>query len=244
MTEVFNNENKGKPSFSFVVATQTTEEEWREGRKELTLLQSLVRMTLAEADVKVWVEFGNKDGLSTVYNKALTNIEKSDYLVFTHDDITLNDAFFFDKVINSKFDVIGAVGGKAWGIPGGFDLEHRPLIWTVATCGKGASGFMLHDLHTYGDHYMPSSYGYAPLETMTLDGSIIIFTRKAVEKGLRWDEGFGFHWYDMDICAQAHKLGLRVGTAPILLTHGSVGASVAQPEFMKGQRRFVEKWLK
>ena len=80
---------------------------------------------------------------------------------------------------------------------------------------------------------------------MTLDGSIIIFTRNAVEKGLRWDEdNFRFHWYDMDICAQAHKLGLRVGTAPILLTHGSVGASVAQPEFMKGQRRFVEKWMK
>ena len=242
MTLAFDNENKGKPTFTFVVATQTTEEDWREGRKELTLLQSLARMTLAEADVKVWVEFGNKEGLPTVYNKALTNIEKSEYIVFTHDDITLNDAFFFDTIISSKFDVIGAVGGKAWGIPGGFDLEHRPLIWTVATCGKGASGFMNHDLKN--GCYLPSSYGYAPLETMTLDGSIIIFTRKAVEKGLRWDENFKFHWYDMDICAQAHKLGLRVGTAPILLTHGSVGASVAQPQFMEGQRRFVEKWLK
>lgn len=29
MTEVFNNENDGKPSFTFVVATQTTEEDWR-----------------------------------------------------------------------------------------------------------------------------------------------------------------------------------------------------------------------
>ena len=226
--------------FDFVICSGKEESEM----KDLPILRSLERMRHDGYEVKVWVEFGNKDGLPTQYNKALTNIEKSEYLVFTHDDITLNDAFFFDKVINSKFDVIGAVGGKAWGIPGGFDLEHRPLIWTVATCGKGASGFMLHDLHTYGDHYLPSSYGYAPLETMTLDGSIIIFTRKAVEKGLRWDEGFNFHWYDMDICAQAHKLGLRVGTAPILLTHGSVGASVAQPQFMEGQRRFVEKWLK
>lgn len=224
--------------FDFVICSGKKESEL----KDLPILRSLERMRHDGYEVKVWVEFENKEGLPTVYNKALTNIEKSDYLVFTHDDITLNDAFFFDTIISSKFDVIGAVGGKAWGIPGGFDLAHRPLIWTVATCGKGASGFMLHDLKD--GRNLPSSYGYAPQETMTLDGSIIIFTRKAVEKGLRWDEGFSFHWYDMDICAQAHKLGLRVGTAPILLTHGSVGASVAQPEFMEGQGRFVRKWMK
>ena len=38
MTEVFDNENKGKPSFSFVVATQTTEEDWRDEKKELMLM--------------------------------------------------------------------------------------------------------------------------------------------------------------------------------------------------------------
>lgn len=38
MTEVFDNENKGKPSFTFVVATQTTEEDWRSGKKELSLM--------------------------------------------------------------------------------------------------------------------------------------------------------------------------------------------------------------
>lgn len=119
------------------------------------------------------------------------------------------------------------MGGCAWGVPNGFPVKEKPLIWTTATCGKGASGFMLHDLHTYGDHFLPSSYGYAPLETITLDGSNIIFTRKAVEKGLRWDEDFNFHWYDMAVCFSAREMGLKVGTAPILLTHGSVGASVA-----------------
>ena len=62
---------------------------------------------------------------------------------------------------------------------------------------------------------------------------MIVFTRGAVEAGLKWDEQFRFHFYDMDICAQAAKKGLKVGTAPILLTHGSVGASVAQPEFLE-----------
>ena len=38
MTEVFNNENYGKHSFTFIVATQTTEEDWRSGKKELPLM--------------------------------------------------------------------------------------------------------------------------------------------------------------------------------------------------------------
>lgn len=38
MTEVFNNENYGKPSFSFVVATQMSEDDWRNGKKELLLM--------------------------------------------------------------------------------------------------------------------------------------------------------------------------------------------------------------
>lgn len=38
MTLVFDNENYGKHSFSFVVATQTTEDEWRSGKKELPLM--------------------------------------------------------------------------------------------------------------------------------------------------------------------------------------------------------------
>lgn len=245
MTEVFNNENKGKPSFTFVVATQMSEDDWRNGKKELPLLQSLSKMTLDEVDVRVFVFFSNVSGLSSCYNRAIDEIRRVEieipkFIVFVHDDITLNDCFFFDKVINSKFDVIGAVGGCYWGIPSGFPIDAKPLIWTTATCGKGASGFMNHDLKN--GYFLPSSYGVAPQQTATLDGSIIIFTRKAIESGLRWDEQFNFHWYDMDICFSAHRLGLKVGTANLLLTHESVGGSVVQPEFLDSQRKFISKW--
>ena len=161
--------------------------------------------------------------------------------MFAHDDIWFNDHMFFDKVISSNFDIVGAVGGCYWGIPSGFPIDAKPLIWTTATCGKGASGFMNHDLKN--GYFLPSSYGVAPQQTMTLDGSIIIFTRKAIQSGLRWDEQFSFHFYDMDICFSAHRLGLKVGTANILLTHESVGGSVVQPEFLASQRKFIKKWF-
>ena len=238
LTDTIKGKGEGKPIiFDFVVCTAKTEAQ----REELPLIRSLEKMALeGNWEVRVNVEFENKAGLTVIYNMALDSIQDSDYMIFTHDDIALNDAYFFDKIIASQFDLTGPVGGKAWAIPGGFDLAHRPLIWTVATCGRGASGFMLHDLHDGG--MMPSSYGIAPARTATLDGSMIIFGRRAMDSGLRWDEQFNFHWYDMDICAQASKQGLTVGTAPILLTHGSVGGSVSQPEFLAGQKRFLDKW--
>ena len=198
-------------------------------------------MTLDDVHVMVYVEFENKNGLPNVYNKSIDNSTDFDFIAFVHDDVWINDVFFFDKVINSKLDVIGAVGGLFWGVPKDFPIYDKPLIWTTATCGRGASGFMNHDLKN--GYFLPSSYGVAPKETTTLDGSIIIFTRKAIQAGLRWDAQFNFHFYDMDICFSAHRLGLNVGTANILLTHESVGGSVVQPEFMASQRKFIEKWF-
>ena len=192
-------------------------------------------------DVELDIHYNNRSGLSATYNKAIDNCTDFDFIAFVHDDIWINDVFFFSKVINSQFDVIGAVGGLFWCVPKDFPIYEKPLIWTTATCGRGASGFMNHDLKN--GYFLPSSYGVAPKETMTLDGSIIIFTRKAIQAGLRWDEQFNFHFYDMDICFSAHRLGLKVGTANILLTHESVGGSVVQPEFMASQRKFIEKWF-
>lgn len=253
MTEVFNNGNYGKPSFTFVVATQMSEADWRNGKKELPLLQSLSKITLDEVNVRVWVFFDNHDGLQASYNRAIdeicrAEIEKNSFICFVHDDITLNDCFFFDKIIGSKFDVIGPVGGCYWGVPPGFDVEHKPLIWTVATCGKGASGFMNHDLASSGHlgTYLPSSYGPSPLPTVSLDGCCLILNQIALERGLRFDSEFDrFDFYDHALVQSAISLGLKVGTAPILCTHGSVGAGVLShtEEFLKYQKMFIEKYF-
>ena len=56
-------------------------------------------MALDDVLVKVYVEFGNKDGLPKVYNNAIDNIENSEFVCFVHDDITIRDALIFDKII-------------------------------------------------------------------------------------------------------------------------------------------------
>ena len=198
-------------------------------------------MTLTDVDVRVWVFFDNHDGLSQVYNKALDNIENSEFVCFVHDDIWLNDVFFFDKVINSKFDVIGVVGGLRYSVP--WDWETRPYLWTEAAQGK-ASGFVLHVLPD--GRFLPSSYGVAPSPVVWLDGQCLILNKKAIEAGLRFDEQFTFDFYDGDLCFSARKMGLSVGTAPILATHQSMGQGMMghKEAYLDAQRRFVEKFFK
>ena len=221
--------------FKFVIATKKSD------GTRLPVHDFLDNVKHDGIDVELDIHYGNTSGLPKLYNKAIDNSTDFDFIAFIHDDVWINDVFFFDKVINSKFDVIGAVGGCYWGVPKGFPIDEKPLIWTTATCGRGASGFMNHDLKN--GYFLPSSYGIAPKPTSTLDGSIIIFARKAIQSGLRWDEQFNFHFYDMDICFSAHILGLNIGTANLLLTHESVGGSVVQPEFMESQRKFIAKWF-
>ena len=223
--------------FCFVVATQKKKGE------HLPILDFLSQVDLPDSDTKVEcdIEYENKEGLPTVYNRAMDNYPDGDFYVFVHDDITINDYQFFEKVRDSKFDVIGPVGGKAWVIPNNLNPEIHPIIWTTATCGRGMSGFMNHH---HNNEFMPSSYGVCPSRTWTLDGCCIIFNKPALEAGLRWDEDFQYHFYDMSVCFRANQLGLTVGTAPLLLTHESIGESVRQDEFMKSQQKFIEKYFR
>jgi len=42
-------------------------------------------------------------------------------------------------------------------------------------------------------------------------------------KNLGFDERFGFHFYDLDLCRQAEQRGIRTGTWPISVVHESGG---------------------
>lgn len=258
MTEVRINDAEADetlPSFFFVTATRKKESE----KEQLPLLRCLKRMNLPKGFIaRVFVEFDNSHGLPMVYNGFIENqhglLRDDDIVVFLHDDLWVNDVFFFDKIISSAkhYDVIGACGGKAWDSYGNGDT---PIIWTHAARNKGMSGFMVHAADetqskvkhevTYeGRSIFATNYGYAPSRVLTIDGCLMCFTKKAIDEGLRFDESFKFHFYDMDMCFSAFVKGLKIGTAPVLVTHESLGYSVAQPQFIESQKIFMKKWFK
>ena len=240
MTEVFNNENYGKPTFTFVVATQMSEDDWRSGSRELPIMQSLAKMTLSDVDVRVYVFFDNHDGLPTCYNKALDNIKDSSFLCFVHDDWTLLDCFFFDKLVKSKFDVVGVAGGLEYTPPPTW--ESRPFLWTSA-CNGRASGSVWHVLPD--SRLFPSCFGPAPSPCVWLDGQCLTMNKRAIDKGLRFSPCFTIDHYDGDIAFTALKLGLKVGVEPIACCHESSGQGVANhiEHYMDSQRFFIAKWF-
>lgn len=239
--------------FLFVVATRRSEDELQSMPIYRTLFTGITIPKNILVDCKI--AFRNGDGLSKVYNSVLNgdSVKMYDYVVFMHDDIWINDVLVFDKISDAanSFGLIGVCGGKGWEAQSD---ESKPNIWTIASRNAGMSGFMIHSCDksmlqnskstTYrGKVLFASNYGDCPAPVLTIDGSFMCMTRGAIESGLRFDERFSFHFYDMDVSFSAFVGGIKAGTSAICLTHESLGASVAQTEFMESQKKFLEKWF-
>lgn len=222
--------------FKFIIATQKPD------GTRLPIHDFLDNVKHDNIDVELDIHYDNHVGLSKTYNISLSNSMDLDFAAFVHDDVWINDHQFFSKVINSKYDVIGNVGGLRYVVPS--DWETRPFLWTGA-CGGKASGFVLHKHPTDKNTFIPSSFGPSPLPCVWLDGQMIIFNRKALESALVWDEEFDFDFYDGSLCFRARQKGLKVGTAPILATHESCGQGMMAHKdlYMESQRKFIKKWF-
>lgn len=181
----------------------------------------------------------NSKGLPTIYNDVLEkNAGLYDIIVFAHDDISITDSNIYEKLVQAKkkgLDLFGVAGGKGWIPPK--DPE-RHWGWNLASRECGLAGFIIHK---DGDKTFATSFGPAPARTLTIDGCFMAFANNGLK--LRFDEQFDFNFYDIDICFQAYKKGMKVGVEPIILTHGSIGKGLLKPEFLEAQRKFLGKWF-
>jgi len=62
-----------------------------------------------------------------------------------------------------------------------------------------------------------------------------------LDAGVRFDERFDFHFYDMDFSRQAVAAGLKVGTWPVAVTHASGGAFGTEA-WREGMDLYLDKW--
>ncbi len=203
----------------FVVATRETEEDfWAKTATGRSL--SLYRFPFLE----VVLTFSNKRGLPTVYNEAIkASIDDPAILVFAHDDIYLTDFYWVDQVVNSlnHFKLAGVAGNKrrvpyqpAWAF-----LDEQ-FTWDKA---ENLSGLVGH-----GRGFPPENMSFfgPPAQAVKLLDGVMLITHSETLKssGIRFDEMFDFHFYDLDICRQFEAKGLTMGTWPISLVHESGGA--------------------
>lgn len=208
--------------------------------------QSLNRMKHAGIHIRTIVVCANQSGLPSVYNKAIAQDNAGTILLFVHDDVWINDLWLAQRLHEGlmRYDVLGVAGSRqrvpnqpGWPFPlrsGNWDIPDN-LIGQVAHCGDGN-----HIDHT---NAKVSRYGNSRRGPARLMDGVLLAARCDVllKAGLRFDERFQFHFYDMDFCRTAEQRGLRMGVWPIAVTHGSAGHFGGQ-EWLASYGTYIGKW--
>jgi hypothetical protein len=224
------------PKFRFVCATRETREQFA---TKTALGRSLSLCNYSNMEVRLFP--GNSAGLPTLYNLALREAATDPaILIFAHDDMYLCDFFWPSTFLAglAVFDILGLAGNKrrvpsqpAWA------FVDTDLRWDHA---ENLSGIVGH-----GAGFPPSKvaiYGPPCQEVKLLDGlMLIVRSETLLSSGIRFDERFDFHFYDMDFCRQAELRKLRMGTWPITAVHESLGV-FGTPQWQAAYKRYLEKW--
>lgn len=195
--------------------------------------------------VRTRLFYDNSRGLPECYNEAIDEIsDDEEILLFMHDDVFLTDFFWISRVLAALklFSLIGVAGNKrrvprqpAWAFSHIHPTEKK-LQWDDRENLSGIVG------HGDGFPCRLSMYGPAEQACMLLDGAFLGARRGSFTRnGIRFDERFKFHFYDMDICRQFDKAGLKMGTASVSLIHQSAG-HFGSPQWNEGYHQYLQKW--
>ncbi len=208
--------------------------------RETALGRSLAVMHKANAPELLLFD-NNTTGLPALYNAAIEQAAGSPaILVFVHDDVSITDFFWMERIREGlrQFDVLGLAGNRR-------RSPHQPA-WAFATpqftwdTPEYLSGCVGHGTGVASEGV--SYFGPAGVECKLLDGLMLVAdSARLVESGVRFDEQFDFHFYDMDFCRQSELKGLKMGTWPISVVHESAGA-FNTPPWRAGYERYLRKY--
>jgi hypothetical protein len=222
----------------FVCATRLSEEDfWRQSATGRWL------GPWAEKTRRVaWkISFNNTQGLPVIYNAAIAAARRGDIIVFLHDDVWMStdglDAALYQAL--AHFDVVGVAGNRrrvpfqpAWLFS---HIENGDFIWDRSYL----SGEVLHGSP---DAPVLQKYGPVPAACELLDGVLLAArVHRLHGGGVKFDETFDFHFYDMDFCRTARRANLRLGTWKLDLIHESGGA-FGTPGWARNYEKYRAKW--
>jgi hypothetical protein len=214
-------------NYHFVVATQSNSVDfWNKS-------QIAIFLEKAGLTNQCSILFENKDGLPKVYNKFINDSYVGKYVIFIHDDVLVEDLFWEEKlnIAFEKYDIVGLAGAKK------ADLS-RPPAWHLMSdrqehCGEVA--------HSHEKQVWTTCFGPTDSRVLIMDGLFIaVNVSKLINSGVRFDERFDFHHYDLTLCLRANKNKLKLGVTPIRVVHFGLGDSMNTPEWQKSSELFKE----
>ncbi len=231
-------------SLLIVSATRLSEQAFVRG----SFLARSLSLHSDTAQLRVKVKFDNREGLPAIYNRAIAHVQPQDIVLFCHDDLALDDPWLVERLDAAlgpgpeQFDVVGVAGAvrpvaahRSWATGHVQPTEQGGLRFDQSAL----AGRMRHQID---GRLWQHVYGPSPQAVELLDGVFLAMRgHTLLDAGLRFDERFDFHFYDLDFCRQARARGLRLGVAPIGVTHGSIGDD-ASPAWLAALAVYRGKW--
>lgn len=182
----------------------------------------------------------NEESLPIRYNEVIINALEDDVdcLILVHDDVTLEEDPLpkLEKLFD-RFDLVGVAGTKT------IELK-SPALWHLM-----GGGFQSGNLHGKVNHLdalygpQPTYFGPIPHRVVMIDGVFMALNRACMEQMLfDEDNPSKFHFYDLEFSLNAHLKGLSVGVGDFLITHASPGLREYTPEWLLGERWFLDNF--
>lgn len=224
-------------SVELVSATRMSEQDFWDH----SALGMSIKRLRSEKRISYHIFYQNQKGLGEVYNERITSSDGGDIIAFIHDDVWIDDYYLVDRLIDglSEYDLLGVVGNKR-------RVDFQPS-WAYIPSENGLrlddpvnfSGFSANGKRPFAEI---DFFGQAPAECELLDGLFLAaYKGNLAANGVLFDPAFDFHFYDLDFCRSARKLGLRLGTWQICLTHQSMG-ELGTESWKAGMQKYFAKW--
>jgi len=216
-----------------------------QSKAEDTLLyKSVYKLSLDVFDVILDVVCENTQSIQSLYNQKIEEYSDYDYIIFCHDDISIEDGMLVEKIESyigdeSEYSICGVAGNQKC------KLGEKNL-WHLMGDRNSMSGAVAHYEQGSETSMFMTNFGAMPRRVVLLDGVFIAVNVKDInEKNIRFDESCPskFHFYDLDFCLEANKSGLKLTTIPLWIIHKSHGLNdINNKEWTNGNKYFYNKW--
>jgi hypothetical protein len=175
--------------------------------------------------------FENKEGLSKVYNKFINESYKNKKIIFIHDDVLIEDLFWEEKlnIAFEKYNIVGLAGSRK------VDLS-KPPAWHLMSDKQDHRGEVAH---SHQKQVWTTCFGPTESRVLVMDGLFIaVDINSLLKTGLKFDEKFDFHHYDITFCLNANRNKIKMGVTPIRVIHFGLGDSMNTEDWQKSAIKF------
>ena len=178
----------------------------------------------------------NTEGLSTVYNKFLTEEHKNDIVLFVHDDVIISELFLVEHLRKSPFAVTGLAGTAL------VDLTAEKCAWHLMSKRESMRGEVKH---IKDNNIWTTVFGPTIGSVVMLDGLFLaVDVEKILQRGVKFNTEFDFHHYDLAFSQECVNSSLNIGVMPINVIHYGLGDSMLTQDWEDSNKKFKAHYCK